>query len=85
MISSRWRTYPTRRPLVGINGEVYIRSNRFSNRDLVRVCEEAGLEVVVSPLGEWGRYVVHRHLEDVLRERKLISDHRLLIGTSCSG
>ena len=60
-----------RRPLVGINGEIYLRSNRFSNRDLVKVCEDAGLEVIVSPVGEWGRYVAHRHLEDVVKDRKL--------------
>jgi predicted CoA-substrate-specific enzyme activase len=67
-----------RRPLVGINGEIYLRSNRFSNRDLVKVCEDAGLEVIVSPVGEWGHYVTHRHLEDKIRDRKLrkiISGH----------
>jgi predicted nucleotide-binding protein (sugar kinase/HSP70/actin superfamily) len=58
-----------RRPLVGINGEIFLRSNRFSNSDLVRVCEEAGLEVVVSSVGEWIKYTSHRNLEDVTRER----------------
>jgi len=38
---------------VGINGEIYLRSNAFSNKNLVKVCETAGLEVVVSPMGEW--------------------------------
>jgi len=60
-----------RRPLVGINGEIYLRSNRFSNRDLVKVCEDAGLEVIVSSVGEWGRYIAHRHLEDALKDRKI--------------
>ncbi|GAH97932.1 unnamed protein product, partial [marine sediment metagenome] len=45
-----------KRPLVGINGEIFLRSNRFSNSDLVKVCEDAGLEVVVSPVGEWIKY-----------------------------
>ncbi len=57
-----------RRPLVGINGEIYLRSNRFSNNDLVRACEAAGLEVVVSPIGEWLKYIYHRHLEDAIAD-----------------
>ncbi|MCR4394432.1 MAG: hypothetical protein NUV31_08700, partial [Dehalococcoidales bacterium] len=60
-----------RRPLVGINGEIYLRSNRFSNRDLVRVCENAGLEVVVSPIGEWMKYTSYRNLEDALKDKKI--------------
>jgi predicted nucleotide-binding protein (sugar kinase/HSP70/actin superfamily) len=45
-----------RRPLVGINGEIYLRSNKFSNSNLVRACEAAGLEVIVAPMGEWIKY-----------------------------
>lgn len=60
-----------RRPIVGINGEIYLRSNRFSNRDLVRECEKAGLEVIVSPIGEWLKYITHRNIEDGVRERRL--------------
>ncbi len=60
-----------RRPLVGINGEIYLRSNDFSNKNLVRACEKAGLEVVVSPMGEWFKYVAHRNLEDAVKDRKL--------------
>jgi predicted CoA-substrate-specific enzyme activase len=32
-----------RRPLVGINGEIYLRSNKFSNCNLVKECEEEQL------------------------------------------
>jgi len=60
-----------RRPLVGINGEIFLRSNCFSNRDLVKECEKAGLEVLVAPVGEWGHYITHRHLEDKLKDRNL--------------
>jgi len=59
-----------RRPLVGINGEIFLRSNRFSNQDLVRVCENAGLEVVVSPMAEWAKYISYRHVEDAIKDRK---------------
>jgi predicted nucleotide-binding protein (sugar kinase/HSP70/actin superfamily) len=75
-----------RKPLVGINGEIFLRSNSFSNGDLVRQCEKAGLEVIVSPIGEWMKYITHRHIEDGIREKqgkktfkgfikKLIQDH----------
>jgi predicted CoA-substrate-specific enzyme activase len=60
-----------RRPMVGINGEIYLRSNRFSNNNLVKVCEAAGLEVTVSPIGEWIKYISYRHLEDTIRFRKI--------------
>jgi predicted CoA-substrate-specific enzyme activase len=59
------------RPLIGINGEVFLRSNRFSNNDLVKACEDAGLEVIVSPIGEWIKYTSYRNVEDAIRDRKL--------------
>jgi predicted CoA-substrate-specific enzyme activase len=58
-----------RRPLVGINGEIYLRSNKFSNSNLVRACETAGLEVVVAPMGEWIKYTSYRNLEDAVKDR----------------
>jgi predicted CoA-substrate-specific enzyme activase len=59
-----------RRPLVGINGEIYLRSNIFSNRDLSRTCEKAGLEVVISPVGEWMKYTSFRNLEDAFKDKR---------------
>jgi len=41
------------RPLVGIIGEIYVRSNRFSNENLVKTLESLGAEVRVPPVGEW--------------------------------
>ena len=67
-----------RRPLVGINGEIFLRSNRFANSNLVKVCEDAGLELVVSPIGEWLKYISYRYVEDAIRDRdlkKLISGY----------
>ncbi len=60
------------RPLVGINGEIFLRSNRFSNNDLVKACEAAGLEVVVSPMGEWVKYISYRHVEDAAKDRRIV-------------
>jgi predicted CoA-substrate-specific enzyme activase len=67
-----------RRPRVGINGEIYLRANRFCNEDLVRVCEAHGLEVEVAPMSEWLKYVVHRTLEDGWANRQF---GKLLRGT----
>ncbi|MFC1967077.1 BadF/BadG/BcrA/BcrD ATPase family protein [Chloroflexota bacterium] len=55
------------RPLVGINGEIFLRSNKFSNNNLVKACEAAGLETIVSPLGEWFKYTSYRNLEDSIK------------------
>jgi len=66
------------RPLIGINGEIFLRSNQFSNRNLVKACEEAGLEVIVSPVGEWMKYTAYRNLEDAVKDRnfrKMLSSY----------
>jgi len=60
-----------RRPLVGINGEIYLRTNKFSNNNLVKECEAAGLEVVVSPMSEWMLYTSYRNLEDNMRFKRV--------------
>jgi predicted CoA-substrate-specific enzyme activase len=68
--AARDKTMP-RKPLIGINGEIYLRTNTFSNGNLVKVCEAAGLEVVVSPMSEWIKYTSYRNLEDNVRFRRL--------------
>jgi predicted CoA-substrate-specific enzyme activase len=49
------------KPLVGIVGEIYIRSNRFSNNDLVRKIEELGGAVWLASITEWISYVNYIH------------------------
>ncbi|MFC2036078.1 acyl-CoA dehydratase activase [Chloroflexota bacterium] len=60
-----------KKSLVGINGEIYLRSNRFSNGNVVRECEEAGLEVVVSSIGEWVNYTSYSTVKDAIQYRKI--------------
>lgn len=62
-LKARDKTLP-RRPLVGINGEIYLRANRFCNKDLVEMCEASGLEVEVAPMTEWMEYITLRNIED---------------------
>jgi len=45
-----------RRPIIGIIGEIYIRSNRFSNEDLIKNLEHLGCEVWLPPIAEWILY-----------------------------
>ncbi|MHB0858227.1 MAG: BadF/BadG/BcrA/BcrD ATPase family protein [Anaerolineae bacterium] len=59
------------RPLVGINGEIYLRANRFCNKDLVAACEAHGLEAEVAPMSEWMKYVAFRRLEDAVGNREV--------------
>jgi len=57
------------RPLVGINGEIYVRANSFCNQHLVEACEAAGLEVEVASMAEWIRYIHLRRVEDAWQEK----------------
>ncbi len=43
--------------MIGVVGEIYIRSNRFSNEDVVRQIERLGGEAWVAPISEWLLYV----------------------------
>ena len=45
------------KPVIGIVGEIYIRSNRFSNEDVVRQIEMLGGEAWVAPMSEWFLYL----------------------------
>lgn len=58
------------RPLVGINGEIYLRANCFCNQDLVALCEADGLEVEVAPMSEWLKYTTVRNIEDAKINRE---------------
>ena len=67
-----------RKPVVGINGEIYLRSNSFSNSNLCKACEDAGLEVVVSPMSEWIKYTSYRNVEDAIRYKNL---KKMIVGS----
>ncbi len=45
------------KPVIGIVGEIYIRSNRFSNENVVNQIEMLGGEAWVAPISEWLLYV----------------------------
>ncbi|MGQ9687965.1 MAG: acyl-CoA dehydratase activase [Desulfobaccales bacterium] len=45
------------KPVVGVVGEIYVRSNRFSNENTVRHIEALGGEAWMPPISEWLLYV----------------------------
>jgi predicted CoA-substrate-specific enzyme activase len=47
------------KPVVGVVGEIYVRSNKYSNEEAVREIEALGGEVWMPPIGEWLLYVTH--------------------------
>ena len=55
-----------RRPLIGIVGEIFVRSNRFSNEDLIRKVEALGGEAYLAPVEEWIYYIGFTSLRRVL-------------------
>ena len=46
-----------KKPLIAIVGEIFVRSNRFSNENLVRKVEEVGGEAYLAPVEEWVYYI----------------------------
>ncbi|MCU0820976.1 MAG: acyl-CoA dehydratase activase [Spirochaetes bacterium] len=66
------------KPLAGIVGEIYVRSNPFCNNNLVRYIEKSGGEGWLSPMSEWviytawmERYLTRYHRKNFL-QRKLV-------------
>ncbi|GAB7081997.1 acyl-CoA dehydratase activase [Megalodesulfovibrio paquesii] len=45
------------KPRVGVVGEIYVRSNRFANEELIGRIEAMGGEVWTAPIDEWVKYI----------------------------
>lgn len=59
-----------RKPIIGIVGEIFMRSNRFSNDNVIRRVEALGGEAWLAPISEWIYYTTQRYKEDSAAERK---------------
>jgi predicted nucleotide-binding protein (sugar kinase/HSP70/actin superfamily) len=59
------------KPLIGIVGEIYLRSHVQSNQDLIRTLERYGAEVVNASTAEWVNYVSYDGLRTAKREFRL--------------
>jgi predicted nucleotide-binding protein (sugar kinase/HSP70/actin superfamily) len=68
-----FRSVPRRseqRPLIGVVGEIFVRSHRFSNEDLVAKIEALGGEVWLAPVEEWLYYVNSMSFKKALIKRR---------------
>ncbi|HXX56746.1 MAG TPA: acyl-CoA dehydratase activase [Thermodesulfovibrionales bacterium] len=70
-----------RRPLIGIVGEIFVRSHRFSNEDIVRRVEALGGEAWLAPVEEWIYYVNSMALRNALIKKDRSAIIELLLKT----
>ncbi len=70
------------RPVIGIVGEIFVRTNAFSNNYLAKNLEELGAEAWVAPFAEWVFYVNHIKKEDYMNEKDIINWVRLNLADS---
>ncbi len=52
------------KPLIGIVGEIYLRTQVHSNQHLIRVLEQHGAEVVNASIGEWMNFISYYKLRE---------------------
>ena len=50
----------SRKPRIGIVGEIFVRSNAFANDGLIRKLEALGAQCGIPPLEEWLDYIDHQ-------------------------
>jgi len=62
--------YDDKKPLIGIIGEIFVRSHTFSNEDLVRKVEALGGEAWLAPVEEWIYYVNLMGLKKALLKKE---------------
>ena len=58
------------KPLIGIVGEIFVRSNRFSNNHIVSKIEKLGGEVWLPTIAEWLLYINYTSKRHSLHNRK---------------
>jgi predicted CoA-substrate-specific enzyme activase len=73
-VSRDFKTLPRingkKKPLIGVIGEIYVRSNKFSNEDLIRKVEALGGQAWLAPMEEWIYYVNLMGLQKAWRKRE---------------
>jgi len=63
--------FDTKKPLVGIVGEIYVRINPFTNGNLIETIEDAGGEAWLAPFTEWFHYLTF--MDSVFAKEKELS------------
>ncbi len=64
------------KPLIGMVGEIYLRSHTKSNQDLIKLLESHGGEVVNATLAEWVNYVSYDNMKKAGRKALLALKQR---------
>jgi predicted nucleotide-binding protein (sugar kinase/HSP70/actin superfamily) len=59
------------KPLIGIVGEIFLRTHVQSNQDLIRLLEKHGAEVVNASVAEWANYVSYDGLRNAKAQVRL--------------
>ena len=59
-----------RKPLIGVVGEIYVRTHVESNQNLIATLENYGAEVVNASIGEWVNYTTYERLMEVKQDIK---------------
>ncbi|MBN2349077.1 MAG: hypothetical protein JXJ22_09580 [Bacteroidales bacterium] len=54
----------SRKPVVSIVGEIFMRDNAFCNGHLIEKLETLGAETLISPFSEWLEYSTYRYIRD---------------------
>ena len=59
------------KPLIGVVGEIYLRSHVQSNQDIIRMLERYGAEVVNASIAEWFNYTTYDRVREARKGLKL--------------
>jgi predicted nucleotide-binding protein (sugar kinase/HSP70/actin superfamily) len=68
------------KPLIGMIGEIYLRTHRPSNQEIIRLLEEHGAEVVNASVAEWINYVSYESSRQAGRNMVLALRRRERVG-----
>jgi predicted nucleotide-binding protein (sugar kinase/HSP70/actin superfamily) len=60
-----------RKPLIGVVGEIYLRTHVKANQDVIRVLERHGAEVVNASIAEWVNYTTYERLRSARKKLRL--------------
>lgn len=67
-----------KKPLIGIVGEIFVRTHKDSNQKLVKVLEDLGCETFTSSVAEWVEYTTHTGIEEsreAIRKKKSLNNY----------
>lgn len=58
-----------KKPVVGIVGEIYVRSNSFANENLIANLEDLGMEAWLPTISEWIHYINYTSKKEAFRDK----------------